>query len=42
MRDREDMFKGVGVSLNDPYENFRKSKKQAFISRMKERQGDRD
>lgn len=42
VRDREDMFKGVGVSLNDPYENFRKSKKQAFISRMKERQGDRD
>ncbi|XP_017305173.1 calcium homeostasis endoplasmic reticulum protein [Diaphorina citri] len=38
VREREDLYKGVGVSLNDPYENFRKSKKQAFISRMKERQ----
>lgn len=28
---------GVGVNLNDPYENFRKNKGAAFITRMKER-----
>ncbi|XP_042906574.1 calcium homeostasis endoplasmic reticulum protein isoform X1 [Parasteatoda tepidariorum] len=37
VRDRQDMYKGIGVSLNDPYENFRKSKGQAFINRMKAR-----
>ncbi|XP_012550792.1 calcium homeostasis endoplasmic reticulum protein isoform X2 [Bombyx mori] len=37
VRDRQDQYKGVGVSLNDPYENFRKNKGAAFISRMKER-----
>ncbi|XP_031776986.1 calcium homeostasis endoplasmic reticulum protein isoform X2 [Nasonia vitripennis] len=49
IRDRTDMYKGVGVNLNDPYENFRKSKGQAFITRMKaraeeraEERGDRD
>lgn len=41
VREREDLYKGVGVSLNDPYENFRKSKKQAFITRMKERAEER-
>ncbi|XP_037070059.1 calcium homeostasis endoplasmic reticulum protein-like [Pollicipes pollicipes] len=38
VRDRQDQYKGIGVNLHDPYENFRKSKGQAFISRMKERQ----
>nr|CAD7262638.1 unnamed protein product [Timema shepardi] len=37
VRDRTDMYKGVGINLNDPYENFRKSKGQAFINRMKAR-----
>lgn len=49
IRDRNDQYKGVGINLNDPYENFRKSKGQAFITRMKaraeeraEERGDRD
>ncbi|XP_072941000.1 calcium homeostasis endoplasmic reticulum protein isoform X1 [Epargyreus clarus] len=37
VRDRQDQYKGVGVNLNDPYENFRKNKGAAFITRMKER-----
>ncbi|PSN33837.1 hypothetical protein C0J52_16837 [Blattella germanica] len=37
VRDKVDMYKGVGINLNDPYENFRKSKGQAFINRMKAR-----
>ncbi|XP_073977010.1 SR-related CTD associated factor 6 [Rhodnius prolixus] len=37
VRDRIDQYKGVGINLNDPYENFRKSKGQAFITRMKAR-----
>ncbi|KAG8236539.1 hypothetical protein J437_LFUL011316 [Ladona fulva] len=37
VRDRTDQYKGLGVNLNDPYENFRKSKGQAFINRMKAR-----
>lgn len=37
VRDRQDQYKGIGVNLNDPYENFRKNKGAAFISRMKER-----
>lgn len=41
IRDRTDMYKGVGVNLNDPYENFRKNKGQAFISRMKARAEER-
>ncbi|XP_026274909.1 calcium homeostasis endoplasmic reticulum protein [Frankliniella occidentalis] len=41
IRDRNDMYKGVGVNLNDPYENFRKNKGQAFISRMKARAEER-
>ncbi|KAH0549307.1 calcium homeostasis endoplasmic reticulum protein [Cotesia glomerata] len=49
IRDKNDQYKGVGINLNDPYENFRKSKGQAFITRMKaraeeraEERGDRD
>lgn len=41
VRDRQDMYKGIGVNLNDPYENFRKSKRQAFINRMKARAGEK-
>ncbi|XP_068630512.1 calcium homeostasis endoplasmic reticulum protein isoform X2 [Battus philenor] len=37
VRDKQDQYKGVGVNLNDPYENFRKNKGAAFITRMKER-----
>ncbi|KAL1116523.1 hypothetical protein AAG570_004995 [Ranatra chinensis] len=41
IRDRTDQYKGVGINLNDPYENFRKSKGQAFITRMKARAEER-
>ncbi|XP_014210852.1 calcium homeostasis endoplasmic reticulum protein isoform X2 [Copidosoma floridanum] len=41
VRDRTDQYKGVGINLNDPYENFRKSKGQAFITRMKARAEER-
>ncbi|XP_039296295.1 calcium homeostasis endoplasmic reticulum protein [Nilaparvata lugens] len=41
IRDRTDQYKGVGLNLNDPYENFRKSKGQAFITRMKARAEER-
>ncbi|XP_054273893.1 calcium homeostasis endoplasmic reticulum protein-like isoform X2 [Macrosteles quadrilineatus] len=41
IRDRIDQYKGVGINLNDPYENFRKSKGQAFITRMKARAEER-
>lgn len=37
MRDRQDMFKGVGVDLKDPFEQFRKNKSHGFIARMKAR-----
>ncbi|GAB1610650.1 calcium homeostasis endoplasmic reticulum protein-like isoform X2, partial [Argonauta hians] len=36
-RNRQDMYKGVGFELNDPFEQFRKSKSQGFIQRMKAR-----
>lgn len=41
VRDRQDQFKGVGCDLNDPYENFRKNKGAAFITRMKARAEER-
>lgn len=41
VRDRQDQFKGVGCNLNDPYENFRKNKGAAFITRMKARAEER-
>ncbi|XP_047368884.1 calcium homeostasis endoplasmic reticulum protein isoform X1 [Vespa velutina] len=41
IRDKNDQYKGVGINLNDPYENFRKSKGQAFITRMKARAEER-
>lgn len=36
-RDRVDMFKGLGMSMNDPFEQFRKNKAQGFITRMRSR-----
>lgn len=41
VRDRTDQYKGVGISLNDPYENFRKNKGKAFIHRMRTRAEER-
>lgn len=41
VRDRVDQYKGVGINLHDPYEHFRKSKGQAFITRMKARAEER-
>lgn len=41
VRDKVDQYKGIGVNLHDPYENFRKSKGQAFITRMKARAEER-
>lgn len=41
VRDRQDQYKGVGINLNDPYENFRKNKGAAFIHRMRSRDTDR-
>ncbi|XP_067644151.1 calcium homeostasis endoplasmic reticulum protein isoform X2 [Eurosta solidaginis] len=37
VRDRIDMYKGVGVNMNDPFENFRKNKGVAFVHRMRSR-----
>lgn len=42
VRDRSDMYKGIGVSMNDPFEQFRKSKSQGFISRMQARDSGRE
>ncbi|CAG9763907.1 unnamed protein product [Ceutorhynchus assimilis] len=42
VRDRHDQFKGVGCNLNDPFENFRKNKGAAFITRMKARAEERE
>ena len=38
VRDRTDMYKGIGISLSDPFEQFRKSKSAGFIQRMKARE----
>ncbi|KAL4236438.1 hypothetical protein ACF0H5_004823 [Mactra antiquata] len=42
VRDRADMYKGIGVTMNDPFEQFRKSKSQGFISRMQARDASRE
>ena len=39
VREKMDMYKGVGVAINDPFESFRKSKSQTFINRMRSRDG---
>uniref|UniRef100_A0AAQ4RYX7 Calcium homeostasis endoplasmic reticulum protein n=1 Tax=Gasterosteus aculeatus aculeatus TaxID=481459 RepID=A0AAQ4RYX7_GASAC len=38
IRDKWDQFKGVGVSLDDPYENYRRNKSYNFVARMKARE----
>jgi len=32
-----DMFKGIGIPVNDPFENFRKNRSQGYVSRMREK-----
>lgn len=34
VRDKQDMYKGVGIDTSDPYEAFRKNKGQAFMHRI--------
>ncbi|GFS15252.1 calcium homeostasis endoplasmic reticulum protein [Elysia marginata] len=41
VRDRQDMHKGIGIDLRDPFEQFRKNKSQGFITRMKARDDER-
>ena len=41
VRDRQDMHKGIGIDLRDPFEQFRKNKSQGFIHRMKARDDER-
>ncbi|XP_023674632.1 calcium homeostasis endoplasmic reticulum protein isoform X2 [Paramormyrops kingsleyae] len=38
VRDKWDQYKGVGVSLDDPYENYRRNKSHTFIARMMARE----
>lgn len=42
VRDKYDQFKGLGMPSGDPYESFRKSKSQGFITRMKARDKERE
>ena len=35
VRDRVDLYKGIGMSTNDPFEQFRKSRAQTFVQKMK-------
>ena len=37
VRDRMDMFKGIGIAINDPFENFRKNRSQGYSTRMREK-----
>ena len=32
IRDKWDQYKGVGVSLDDPYENYRRNKSYNFVA----------
>uniref|UniRef100_A0AAR2LD03 Calcium homeostasis endoplasmic reticulum protein n=1 Tax=Pygocentrus nattereri TaxID=42514 RepID=A0AAR2LD03_PYGNA len=38
VRDKWDQYKGVGVSLDDPYVNYRRNKSYNFVARMKARE----
>uniref|UniRef100_A0A7N8XZV9 Calcium homeostasis endoplasmic reticulum protein n=1 Tax=Mastacembelus armatus TaxID=205130 RepID=A0A7N8XZV9_9TELE len=38
VRDKWDQYKGVGLSLDDPYENYRRNKSYNFVARMKARE----
>uniref|UniRef100_A0A4W5N6V2 Calcium homeostasis endoplasmic reticulum protein n=1 Tax=Hucho hucho TaxID=62062 RepID=A0A4W5N6V2_9TELE len=42
LRDKWDQYKGVGVSLDDPYENYRRNKSYNFVARMKAREEGRN
>lgn len=42
VRDRNDMYKGVGINMSDPFEQFRKNKSQGFITRMQARDSNKD
>ncbi|XP_071799531.1 calcium homeostasis endoplasmic reticulum protein-like isoform X2 [Asterias amurensis] len=35
VREKMDMYRGVGVEINDPFESFRKNKSSSFMTRMK-------
>jgi len=37
-RDRVDMFKGLGMNMQDPFEQFRKNRSQTFTQRMRMRE----
>ncbi|XP_017080873.1 calcium homeostasis endoplasmic reticulum protein [Drosophila eugracilis] len=37
VRDRREMYKGVGANIHDPFESFRKNKGAAFAHRMRSR-----
>lgn len=37
VRDRTDLYKGIGIALDDPFENFRKNKSHGFVTRMREK-----
>ncbi|XP_022087763.1 calcium homeostasis endoplasmic reticulum protein-like [Acanthaster planci] len=37
VRDKIDMYRGVGMEINDPFESFRKNKSSSFMTRMKAR-----
>jgi len=41
IRDKKDQYRGVGISMNDPFESYRKSKGQAFVERMRQRAEER-
>jgi len=34
VRDTYDRFKGLGMEINDPYENYRKNRSQGYNSRI--------
>lgn len=37
VRGASDMYRGIGVDANDPFENFRKSRAGVFIQKLKDR-----
>ena len=37
VRTKSDMYRGIGLDVKDPFEQFRKSKSQGFIQRMRGR-----
>jgi len=41
VREKQDQFKGVGINLQDPYENFRKNRAGAFYTRMRDKADER-